>query len=247
MPELTKGDVRLHFEDEGSGAPVILLHGFGMTAYSCWGSRGWYPLLNDHGFRVIALDSRGHGDSSKFTDPSRYDADKMKEDVAGLLDHLGIAQAFFVGHSMGGRTVLNLAVENSARVAAAVLVSVGENVFASPNTEMLRQALSDNDTSILPPARARFVEMVLSFGNEPSALAAYCANPRPALSPQYVSKIDAPTKVVCGSDDIIVGDARRLTETIRGSELKLIPGCEHTDVLESQELQDFVVSFFSSI
>ncbi|MBP8672235.1 MAG: alpha/beta hydrolase [Sphingomonadaceae bacterium] len=246
MPLLTNREgIALHFVDEGSGMPVILLHGFGMSADSCWGSRGWYPLLNGHGFRAIALDSRGHGQSAKLTDPALYDSDKMKADVIELLDHLGVEKAFFIGHSMGARTVINLLAEDSARVLAAVLVSVGENAFTSPNTRMLADALIANDPSVLPPALAPFVEMLLSMGNDAAALAAYCMNPRPPVSPEYLAGIDTPVKIVCGSKDFVVGDANKLAAAIRNSDATIVAECEHTDVLSSSKLQALATDFFT--
>lgn len=244
MAELVTDDVTLHYEDVGHGAPVVLLHGFGMTAEACWGSHGWYELLSNHGLRAIALDSRGHGASSKFTDPDRYDANKMKQDVLDLLDHLEIGKANFIGHSMGARTVLNLAVENPERVSAAVLVSVGDNVFTSPNTEALREALLSDDMSLLPPQRAQFVQMLLSLGNEASALAAYCGNPRPAMSPEYVAAIEAPVLIVCGDQDPVVGEPGKLAIAIRNAEAKLVSGYEHTNILGSDELRQMVPEFF---
>lgn len=246
MREFAKDDVTLHFDDSGHGFPVILLHGFGMTADAAWGGRGWYDLLGDQGFRAIALDSRGHGRSSALTDPSRYDAGAMMDDVIRLLDHLRIERAFFIGHSMGARTVLNLAVECTERVAAAALVSLGENAFASPDTRALRDALLTNDRSALPPARAQFIEMLLSNGNDRAALAAYCANPRPAMTAEYFRPIKAPICVVCGTNDSIVGDAGKLASAITDADFRLIDGKEHTDILGSQELKALLVSFLQA-
>ena len=59
--------------------------------------------------RVIALDNRGHGESTKLYDPSDYHTSKMADDVRALLDHLGIGKVHLLGHSMGGRTVTRFA------------------------------------------------------------------------------------------------------------------------------------------
>ena len=89
-------DIDLAYSDEGQGAPVIFLHAFPLNRTM------WTPQvagLSDR-YRVITIDLRGHGESD--APMWRYTVDQFAEDVNGLLEHLGIAQATFVGLSMGG-------------------------------------------------------------------------------------------------------------------------------------------------
>ncbi len=108
---------RLFYTDEGAGKPVVLVHG-----YTC-DSHDWsyqIPALLEAGYRVIALDLRGHGKSS--VPESGYTPRGYAADVAGLLKTLDAAPAVAVGHSMGGATVVALAVEHPASVRAIVPV-----------------------------------------------------------------------------------------------------------------------------
>jgi len=114
----TRGGARLRYREAGRGEPVVLLHG--------WSQR--IELMEDladslsGGFRVIVPDERGFGESSKFSDPSRY-GQAMVEDVIGLLDHLKISRAHLVGHSMGALVAAQTALRHPARVASASLVA----------------------------------------------------------------------------------------------------------------------------
>ncbi len=94
----------------GSGPPVILLHG-GLANSNYWGHQ--VPTLAEN-HRVIVMDSRGHGRSTRNSQPYGYAL--MASDVIGLMDHLGIAQAAIVGWSDGAILGLSLAMSHPERV-----------------------------------------------------------------------------------------------------------------------------------
>ncbi len=93
----TVGDIRLHYVADGDGTPVLLLHGFPETSYS-W--RRQLPALAAAGFRAIAVDLRGYGQSSKPREVDAYRLTEVVRDVAGLCTQLGARQ--IVGHDWGG-------------------------------------------------------------------------------------------------------------------------------------------------
>jgi len=76
------GPVELAFLDEGQGEPIVLVHGFASSKEVNWVQPGWFATLKGAGRRVIALDDRGHGASSKLYDPADYHTTKMAADVA---------------------------------------------------------------------------------------------------------------------------------------------------------------------
>src|SRR4051794_3820455 len=92
------GDVTVHVRDTGTGEPVLLLHGWPDTG-DLW--RHQVPALTAAGYRVIAPDLRGFGDSSKPADVAAYTPPHMVGDVVGLLDALGIERTHVVGHDWG--------------------------------------------------------------------------------------------------------------------------------------------------
>lgn len=124
MPELLLGDVRLHYQEQGTGDPVLLLHGLGSSA------RDWehqLPALAAH-YRVIAVDLRGHGSSERTQGP--FSVAQFAGDVAALMDRLQLPTAHLVGISMGGMVGFQLAVDAPARVRSLVAINAGPELVA---------------------------------------------------------------------------------------------------------------------
>lgn len=101
-----KSGVNIHYVEVGEGPVVILVHGFPDLWYS-W--RHQIPALASSGYRVIAIDQRGFGDSSVPYPVSEYSQKKLCQDILDLMDFIGISQAAIVGHDWGGSVVWNLA------------------------------------------------------------------------------------------------------------------------------------------
>ena len=116
------GDVRLSVRDSGSGEPVVLLHGWPDTA-NLW--RHQVPALQAAGFRTIAPDLRGFGDSSRPASVDAYEAPHMVADVIGVLDHLAVERAHLVGHDWGAAIAWLTAALVPDRVATLTALSVG--------------------------------------------------------------------------------------------------------------------------
>lgn len=116
------GDVALNVADRGSGAPVLLLHGFPDSS-ALW--RDVTPRLVAGGCRCIVPDLRGFGDSDAPRGVSAYVLDAVLGDVIGLLDALGVARAHVVGHDWGAIVGWLLAARHPGRIASLTAVSVG--------------------------------------------------------------------------------------------------------------------------
>jgi pimeloyl-ACP methyl ester carboxylesterase len=114
--------VSLHVEDHGSGAPVLLVHGWPDSAY-LW--RHQIPFLAGHGFRVIAPDMRGFGRSSRPSAVGDYTLVKAVSDMAELLDAFGVESAHVVGHDWGAAVAWLTAIFQPDRVKKLVVLSVG--------------------------------------------------------------------------------------------------------------------------
>jgi pimeloyl-ACP methyl ester carboxylesterase len=108
------------------GAPVVLIHGWGIHAY-LW--RRTFPALVGAGRRVHALDLPGHGLSDRPLEPGSYTLAKMTDHVAAYCDAIGVGRALLLGQSMGGRIAIELAYRDAKRVSGlAVFGSVGFGV-----------------------------------------------------------------------------------------------------------------------
>jgi pimeloyl-ACP methyl ester carboxylesterase len=88
MPSFTHDGVEIAYLDEGAGEPIVLVHGFASNKQVNWVQPGWVSTLTRDNRRVIALDNRGHGQSTKLYDPADYHTDLMAGDAAALIAHL---------------------------------------------------------------------------------------------------------------------------------------------------------------
>jgi pimeloyl-ACP methyl ester carboxylesterase len=101
MPFATAPDgVRIHYEVEGSGPPLVLQHGL-LSSLESWRQRGYVERLAPR-YQCILVDSRGHGESDKPDDPEAYELRTRVVDVASVLHDAGIETAHYMGYSMGG-------------------------------------------------------------------------------------------------------------------------------------------------
>jgi pimeloyl-ACP methyl ester carboxylesterase len=121
MPYLDRGDVRVYYEDDGAGLPILLTHGFGAST-GMWA--GQVAAYQDR-YRLIRWDMRGHGKTECPEELSHYSQAHTVEDMRALLDHLGVEQAVIAGHSLGGFMALAFNVAYPERVKALVLQGSG--------------------------------------------------------------------------------------------------------------------------
>lgn len=117
MEDEPGNNIDLSYDRSGKGNPLVLIHGFPLDL-SIWDTV--VPLL-ENDFDVIVPDLRGFGESSTVDEP--YNMLDFANDIAGLLDFLGVEKAAFAGHSMGGYVALAFAKEYPDRVSGLALVS----------------------------------------------------------------------------------------------------------------------------
>ncbi|MGD2008604.1 MAG: alpha/beta hydrolase [Cellvibrionales bacterium] len=122
IKQLTLNDLSFRVVDEGSGPPVVLLHGFPDSAH-LW--RHQIPALQAAGFRVIAPDQRGFGGSDKPQDKNAYAIEQVLGDVVALLDHLELERVRLVSHDWGAAVGWSLAALHPERIEQHAALSVG--------------------------------------------------------------------------------------------------------------------------
>jgi pimeloyl-ACP methyl ester carboxylesterase len=246
----------------GVGDPVLLVHGIGED------HRGWrrvLPLLMLER-RVILYDLRGHGASSLGNGVGTLS--QFGDDLAGLLDALGIDRLPIVGFSMGGLIGAQAAIDHPDRVSALATISTSPVVGAgaaawyeerarlgSDGDESLRGVL-EKDTDALFRHEQDLVEGrrirsdatrdLAGFGNACAALAALAAAP---LAPQ-LSRIEAPTLVVVGADDHHTDPsmADTLVSSIPDATLQAVPGAAYAvPVEQGPELARVLIAWFAKL
>jgi non-heme chloroperoxidase len=257
MPRITVGqengqDVILHFDDHGSGRPVVLIHGYPLDG------RSWEKqerLLLDAGYRVITYDRRGFGKSSQ---PSTgYDYDTFAADLKTILDTLDLSDVVLVGFSMGtGEVTRYLGHHGSARVGKAVLMgAIPPFLLKTPdNPDGVDAAVFDGIKKATlddrPAALKTFVDNLLNFdvyrGTRASdqawqaeyasalvmsPLAAYaCVDTWLTDFREDVGRIDVPTLLIHGDADRILpyeATAARLPALMKDLAFVTVEGGPH--------------------
>ena len=107
MPYANNHSVRIHYQVEGEGPPLVLQHGF-TSSLQNWYAYGYVAALQQK-YQLILIDARGHGQSDKPYDPAAYALQRRVEDVLAVLDALQVENAHYLGYSMGGRIGFGIA------------------------------------------------------------------------------------------------------------------------------------------
>ena len=245
---IAKG-VELAFIDvaatEGEGTPLILVHGFASNHTVNWINTLWIKTLTHAGYRVIALDNRGHGKSEKLYQPSDYGSQIMAEDVRLLMDHLNIERADVMGYSMGARITAHLALSYPERVRSALLGGLGiklvQGAALPQNIADAMEATSLDD--LKEPMQRLFRAFAEQTGSDLRALAACIRGSRQSLSIDDVAKIDVPTLISVGTNDPIAGSAHQLAALMPQALALDIVGKDHNLAVGDRSHKEGVLAF----
>jgi len=237
--------VRLAFIDEGNGDPVLLIHGFASSVRTNWIEPCWVSFLERGGFRVVAFDNRGHGESEKLYDRGLYGAPLMAEDAHRLLDHLSIPRADLMGYSMGARITAFLALAHPERVRSAIFGGLGANMVrpmagTGPIARALEAASIDE---VQNPTARTFRAFAEKMGSDLKALAACIRSSREPITRDMVATLKCPVLVAAGTEDVIGGPAEELASLIPGAEALPIPGRDHMLAVGDKAYKEGVLAF----
>jgi pimeloyl-ACP methyl ester carboxylesterase len=235
--------LRMYYEVHGQGEPVILLHGAYMSAESM--KPAWEVLAKSR--KVIVPETQGHAHTADIDRPITYEA--MADDIAAMMDVLGIAQADIVGYSMGGGTALQMGIRHPQKVKRIVSASASYlasglypevlAMFPSISPEMFAGSPMETEYKKFSPTPDKFPEFVAKL----KAL----DNPPPDWPAKDVAGIQAPVLLVIGDQDIVkpehavemfrlVGGGKPgdMGTPVPDDQLAIMPGTSHMGVLMSQ-------------
>ena len=247
MPHFTHDEVDIAFLDEGEGEPIILVHGFASNKEVNWVYPGWVTTLLRAGRRVIAIDNRGHGQSTKLYDPAAYHSGLMAEDVRALLDHLKIERADVMGYSMGARNTAFLALAHPGRVRSAVLGGLGIHlVNGVGKAEVIARALEAPALAdVSDPTGHMFRAFAEKTHSDLRALAACIRGSRQRMSPEEVARIAVPVLIAVGSNDGVAGSPEALAALMPGAQALVIPGRDHMLAVGDKAFKTGVLDFLA--
>lgn len=222
-------DIRLFYEQTGSGDALVLLHGNGEdSGYFC---NQIAAFANR--FRVIAVDTRGHGRSPRGTAP--FTLSQFSDDLAALMDCLGIRRANLLGYSDGGNIALLFALRYPGRVEKLVLN--GANLYPSGLKPITWLGVT---CGYLVYACAALFHRASAGRRDLYALMA-C---QPHIRPARLRSITAPTLVLAGTGDVIRrGHTRLIAESLPNARLLFLPG-GHDVALQAPEAYNKAVLAF---
>jgi 3-oxoadipate enol-lactonase len=250
MPNVTVNGVRLHYLDVGTGGPVVvLLHAFPLQA------RMWQQQMDALGerARLVAPDLKGFGGSDAPDDPSAYSMEGYADDVAALLDHLGVEQAVLGGLSMGGYVAFAFLRRHRHRVAALVLAdtkpeadtpevlerrttqqgTVRQEGIGPVVDAQVENLLTDHTRRQRPELVARARQLMQNPA--PGYVGALEAMKQRSAATDELGAVDVPTLVLVGDQD---GPSppevvEEMAARIPGAELVVLPQAGHLSNLEA--------------
>lgn len=253
MITLTTG-VRVRVAEAGAprGEPVIMLHGWGASIYTF---RHAFAVLARAGWRVIAMDLRGHGLSDHPRGKNAYSTDAYLADLDALFDALDLSRAALVAHSMGGGIALRHALRASRRVSALALINstnlasipfvslvrlspralvgmVGERLVSRWLVGFILRRIAYGDPSHVTE---RIVDEYWGTARVPGYVRAVRAaigdfdwRPLPAVES---AALEVPSVVILGASDRLLRGTRRPAECLRGAQVHVLAGghCVHEE------------------
>ncbi len=252
MPRLTVNGIGVHYDELGSGPPLLLISGLGANRLS------WtpvLPLLQD-AFRCITFDNRGTGESD--VPPGPYTIDQMGNDAAALIDALGVAPVAVVGWSMGGSVLQSLLINHGDKLRRAVLLSTLPSytdlqhgwldsllTLRRSNLDPLALSIIGMPWGFTPrlladhprafkaaqlASRNPYPTRVEGFEAQAAAIRVYDSRPR-------LGKVTTPTLVLAGAEDVLtpVHQSVEIAELIPNARLRVLARGGHAMVVEYPE------------
>lgn len=262
----------IHAVERGSGRPLVLLHGITLR------HDVWAPQLRELAdrYRVIAVDLRGHGESTAGSDG--YGLPRLADDLASLLEALDLHDAVVVGHSMGGMTAMQFCGQHpevlADRVAGLIFVATRAHQVLPPYVDRGARSLVARGQGVLDagrtlPARSTTTRNVarLAFGDHPSPKAvSIVAEMGESIAPQALlpsvagliehdarealRRTHTPSLVIVGTRDLLtpVPSASHLAHLLPRSELVVLPRAGHQLMQERPaEVAELIDDFVSGL
>ncbi len=231
--------VKIAYSDQGSGSPIILIHGFIIDA-SSWDRTKLKTDLLNKGYRVIVPDLRGNGASDKPHNADAYANDAEIKDLMGLADYLKLNHYDAVGYSRGSIVLAKLLTRDK-RIKKAVLGGMGTD-FTDPDWDrrkMFAEAFGGQAEKY--PETLGAINYAKSIGADPLALH-YLQEFQPVTSMADLHKVKAKVLVIAGDRDTDNGRPEDLQKAIPRSEFQLVEG-DHNGAYTTQEFSGKILSF----
>jgi pimeloyl-ACP methyl ester carboxylesterase len=243
----TVDGLRIYYELHGGSpasgkVPIVLMHGGAMAIQTAFGTDLLPRLARIR--PVVAIEQQGHGHTGDREGPITID--RMVDDTAAVLAHLGVKQAHFVGHSLGGILALGVAIRHAALVKTITPISAFYTVegMQPELAKLQRDPTLQPSAELLPllPTEAMFARWSAHFKRynpNPSSFETVLAKLNTMLAqwqgwtPDQLSAIEAPTLVVIGDNDYTrIEHAADMVRLIPRAQLAVLPNTTHLNIVD---------------
>ena len=272
MPYATTDDgVRLYYEETGTGTPVIFVHEYAGD------HRAWEPQMRHFGqrYRAITFAARGYPPSDVPADVGKYSQARAADDIAAVLDHLGIAKAHVVGLSMGGFATLHFGFRHAARALSLVVAGCGYGAEKGQRerfraeAETIAKFIDDNGIKPFAEKYAYGPTRVQFENKDPRGFAEFkqqlsehdavgarntqlgVQRERPSLYDlvDQMKALTVPTLILTGDEDWpCLQPGLLMKQTIPTAALAVMPNCGHTiNIEEPDEFNAIVGRFLAQV
>ena len=228
MAYVKNGGVRIRYEVDGQGPPLVLQHGF-THSLKRWYMHGYVDTLR-HDYQLVLVDARGHGGSDKPHDPDAYALTARVGDVVAVLDDLHLDRATFWGYSMGGRIGFGLAKYAPERITTFIIGGqhpyerrLPESRPDGQDPDAFLKALFGRlnvDLAALPPAIREDL-----LANDFRALAA-AQHDEPSIE-DVLPRMTMPCLLYCGDADPYYAGVKKCVSLLQDAEFVTLAGLDH--------------------
>lgn len=245
MPYAVNNGVRIRYETEGNGPPLLLYIGGVGGALEDWYDAGYVAALRDD-YRLILIDPRGQGQSDKPHDPAAYVRRERVADVCAVLDALGVERTHFWGYSSGGQVGYGMGVWAGDRLRSLILGGSSALPYPSSSVEdfPLYQLLQLGMAGMVAALEQDDPEYWISLDGERArwlaadaiAISAALRGSFPeSLSADELSRVQVPACVYCGTNDNLEPKARA-AQAMPNATFVALEGLDHAAAINRSEL-----------
>lgn len=230
-----------------SAPTVVAVHGFASSARDNWVDTGWVRDLTRAGFRVLALDQRGHGASEKPHDPGSYDLRALARDVETVLDTYLVDTAVYLGYSLGARVGWEVAQDFSDRIERVVLGGVPDGIPLARLDLAQARAYAVEGTPVTDRVTQNYIALVERVGgNDLRALLAIAEGMRAsgAQDPDPQRAPAQPILFATGTEDAVIAGSRALAGACPQGRFVEIPDRHHFNAPGSRVFREAALAFF---
>lgn len=228
---------------------VVIVHGFASNVRDNWVLTGWVRELTRAGYRVLALDQRGHGASDKPHEPDAYAIRTLVADVETVMDTYLVEEAFYVGYSLGSRVGWEVVRDLPQRIERAVLGGVPDGIpLERLDLDQVRAYVADG-TPVTDRTTQNYIALTERVpGNDLRSLLALAEGMRTTrtVDPDPANAPTRPILFATGSEDAIIEGSRTLSSAAPNGRFFEIPGRHHFNAPGSRAFKEAALAFLST-